>query len=202
MRFNAQTWVQPVTPLMSTHRLLLLLVPLLLAATFSAPVAAQATTVILVRHAEKSSPTGDAGLTPIGEQRAQDLVKVLANTRLAAVITTQYQRTRLTGEPAAVAANLQVTVVPASRDLKAAASHVVAALDSLPAGATALVVGHSNTLGSIIAALGGPTIPDLCDGEHSTLFILERPGGGKPVSLVRARYGAAEPEASQCQAGQ
>ena len=165
----------------------------------SRPVAGQATTIILVRHAEKSSPTGDAGLTAIGEQRAQDLVKVLANVRLTGVITTQYQRTRLTGEPSARAANLEITVVPASRDLNSGASAVVAALDSLPAGSTALVVGHSNTLSPIIAALGGPTIPDLCDGEHSTLFVLERPGGGKPVSLVRAKYGAAEPpEASQC----
>ena len=160
---------------------------------------AQATTVILVRHAEKSAPTGDAGLTQIGEQRARDLVKVLANVRLVAVITTQYQRTRLTGEPSARAANLEVTVVPASRDLNAAASAVVTALDSLAAGSTALVVGHSNTLSSIIAALGGPAIPDLCDGEHSALFVLERPGGGKPVSLIRSRYGAAEPpEASSC----
>jgi broad specificity phosphatase PhoE len=168
-------------------------------AAFSRPVHAQATTVILVRHAEKSSPTGDADLTPIGEQRARDLVSALAQVKLAAVISTQYQRTRLTGEPVARAANLEVKVVPASRDLAAAAAAVVAALDTLSAGSTALVIGHSNTLSSIIAALGGPSIPDLCDGEHSTLFILERPGGGKPVSLVRARYGAAEPpKASQC----
>ena len=183
-------------------KLLHWMLAVMLTASLTARVEAQATTVILVRHAEKSSPTGDADLTPIGEQRARDLVSALAGARLSAVISTQYQRTRLTGEPVARAANLEVTVVPASRDLNAAAVAVVAELDSLPAGSTALVVGHSNTLSSIIAALGGPTIPDLCDGEHSTLFILERPGGGKPVSLVRAKYGAAEPEASQCQAGQ
>jgi broad specificity phosphatase PhoE len=160
---------------------------------------AQATTVILVRHAEKSAPTGDAALTPIGEQRSRDLAQALGNVKLARIITTQYQRTRLTGEPVARAANLEITVVPASRDLKAAAAAVVASLDSLPNGSTALVIGHSNTLGSIISALGGPSLPDLCDGEHSTMFILERPGRAEPVSVVRARYGAAEPpEANQC----
>jgi broad specificity phosphatase PhoE len=179
-----------------------LLLPILFAATLSGTAAAQATTVILVRHAEKSSPTGDADLTPAGVQRARDLATTLADVRLSAVVTSQYQRTRLTGEPVARAASLPVTVVPAGRDHTASATQVVSVLDALPAGSTALVVGHSNTLSSIIAALGGPTIPDLCDGEHSTLFILERPGEGKPVSLVRARYGAAEPpEASQCQAG-
>lgn len=157
---------------------------------------AQASTVLLARHAEKAAPTGDPVLTPVGEQRARDLAQALVSVKLSAVISTQYQRTRLTAAPVAQAAGLEVTVVPASPD----PAGVVRALDALPAGSAALVVGHSNTLAAIIAALGGPTVPDLCDGEHSTLFILERPGGGKPVSLVRAKYGAAEPaEASQCQ---
>jgi broad specificity phosphatase PhoE len=173
-----------------------LLVPAVLTFTLGSPVRAQATTVILARHAEKASPTGDPGLTAVGDQRAQDLARALTDVRLAAIISTQYQRTRLTAAPVAQAAQLEVTIVPGSAD----PAGVVRALDALPAGSTALVVGHSNTLAGIIAALGGPKIPDLCDGEHSTLFIVERPGGGKPVSLVRAKYGAAEPpEASQCQ---
>jgi broad specificity phosphatase PhoE len=178
------------------------LLSVLLAASPLALLEAQATTIILVRHAEKSSPTGDAGLTAVGEERAWDLVQVMAHVRLAAVITTQFQRTRLTGEPSAQAANLELTVVPAGPDKNANNAAVVRAVDALPAGSAALVVGHSNTLAGIIAALGGPALPDLCDGEHSTLFVLERPGSEKPVSLVRARYGAAEPpEASECQAG-
>ena len=157
---------------------------------------AQASTVILARHAEKAGPTGDPVLTPVGEQRARDLAQALSNVKLAAVISTQYQRTRLTAAPVAQVAGIEVTIVPANPD----PAGIVRALDALPAGTTALVVGHSNTLAPIIAALGGPSLPDLCDGEHATLFILERPGGGKPVSLVRAKYGAAEPvEANQCQ---
>jgi hypothetical protein len=88
---------------------------------------------------------------------------------------------------------IAVAAFRAHKDQKASAdpAGIVQALDALPAGSTALVVGHSNTLASIIAALGGPKLSDLCDGEHSTLFILERPGGEKPVSLVRVKYGAA-----------
>ena len=171
------------------------LLGVLLAASPLTLVEAQASTVILARHAEKSSPTGDAGLTAVGEQRARDLAATLANVRLAAVISTQYQRTRLTAAPVAQAAGLEVTIIPANPDPAA----IVRALDALPAGSTALVIGHSNTLAPIIAALGGPRLPDLCDGEHSTLFVLERPGGEKPVSLVRAKYGASEPpETSRC----
>jgi broad specificity phosphatase PhoE len=157
---------------------------------------AQATTVILARHAEKAAPSGDAALTETGERRARDLAAALAHVRLAAVIATQYQRTRLTAAPTARAAGLDVTIVPASSD----ASGILRTLDALPAGSSALVVGHSNTLAGIIAALGGPALPDLCDGEYSALFIVERPGGGKPSSLVRARFGAADPPgAAECQ---
>lgn len=168
----------------------------MLTLSLSASVQAQASTIILARHAEKAAPTGDPVLTPVGEQRARDLAQALINVKLAAVISTQYQRTRLTAAPVAQAAGLEVMVVQASADPVG----ILRALDALPSGSAALVVGHSNTLAPIIAALGGPKVSDLCDGEHSTLFVVERPGGGKPVSLVRAKYGAAEPpEASQCQ---
>jgi broad specificity phosphatase PhoE len=162
------------------------------------PAQAQAGTILLVRHAEKSAPSGDPGLTAAGEQRARDLARTVADADLAAIITTQYRRTQLTGAPAARAASLEPLVIQASGNMATDAGAVVQALDALPPGSTALVVGHSNTLGPIIAALGGPRIPDLCDAEHSTLFLVQRPVGGK-VGMIKARYGAAEPaEAGQC----
>lgn len=162
------------------------------------PLYAQASFIVLARHAEKAAPTGDVGLTAAGEQRARDLARALTNVRLAAVITTQYQRTRLTAAPSTSAAGLTASVVPATGDMAADARAVIRALDSLPPGSAALVVGHSNTLGPIIAALGGPNIPDLCDAEYSTLLVLVRSADG--VSLLRGHYGAAEPEsASHCE---
>ena len=171
----------------------------LTAALWSPPAEGQATTIILARHAEKAAPTGDPGLTLIGEQRAQDLATALAGVHLAAIITSQYRRTQLTAAPVALVAGVEPLVIPATGLVTNAAAAVAQALDALPSGSTALVVGHSNTLGPIIAALGGPQVADLCDGEHSTLLILVRPGADRSVSLVRSRYGAAEPAAaSQC----
>jgi broad specificity phosphatase PhoE len=164
-----------------------------------ASLAAQATTVILVRHAEKASPTGDAGLTAVGAQRALDLAATLKHVELGAIITTQFQRTRLTAAPVAQASHLDPLIAQASGATGAHVAAVVRMIDSLPPGSTVLIVGHSNTLTPIIAALDGPTLANLCDAEHSTLFILQRNAPGQPASLVRARYGAAEPpEASQC----
>ncbi|MEO8199272.1 MAG: histidine phosphatase family protein [Gemmatimonadota bacterium] len=160
---------------------------------------AQASTIILARHAEKAAPSGDPGLTLPGQQRALDLAQALAKVHLTTVITTQLKRTRLTAEPAAQAADLPPIVIPATGNTNADAMAVAHAIDELPSGSVVLVVGHSNTLGPIIAALGGPRIPDLCDAEYSTLLILTRPGGEEKPSLIRSRFGAAEPpEADRC----
>ena len=60
------------------------------------------------------------------------------------------------------------------------------------------MVGHSNTLAGIIAALGGPRVNDLCDPQYATLFVLELPASGSP-RLIRASYGAADPaDADAC----
>jgi len=149
---------------------------------------AQASLVILVRHAEKA--TGEnPGLTAAGERRTEALTAAVAEVRLTAVITTQFRRTRLTADPVARAHGFTATVIPATGDLDADAATIAAAINALPAGSAVLVVGHSNTLGPIIAALGGPAIEDLCDAEYATLFVLARPGGRAPPSLLRPRVG-------------
>ncbi|HEY4658820.1 MAG TPA: hypothetical protein VIH11_04850, partial [Gemmatimonadaceae bacterium] len=64
-------------------------------------------------------------------------------------------------------------------------------------GQTVLVVGHSNTVGAIIAALGGPRVPDLCDTQYSNLFTLVIEGSS--AKLIRASYGAPSPDpAASC----
>lgn len=159
---------------------------------------AQPSTVILVRHAEKSTtPANDPDLSPAGVQRARDLAAVLADARVNAVVTTQFQRTQLTAAPLAQASGLTPTVVRAG----GGGSHpdsVAAAVRRRPAGDVVLVVGHSNTIPAIIAALGGPKLPDLCDAQYATLFVLEL-GGTGPPRLIKSRYGAPDaPDADAC----
>ena len=156
---------------------------------------AQASLVVLARHAEKSGTSDTASLTSIGQQRAADLAKVLSGTQLDAIISTQYTRTRQTAAPAAKQADLEVTIIKAGKG----AEGVARAVDELPPGSAVLVVGHSNTLTPIIAAMGGPQLPELCDLEYSTLFVLERPAPDARWRLLRTRYGASDPPgADQC----
>ncbi|MDP9223715.1 MAG: hypothetical protein M3P18_07625, partial [Actinomycetota bacterium] len=66
-------------------------------------------------------------------------------------------------------------------------------------GGKILVVGHSNTIAPIIAALGGPRLPDLCDSQYSELFMLYIPASGH-AELLRQHYGARDPAPDQaCQ---
>lgn len=51
-------------------------------------------------------------------------------------------------------------------------------------GGAVLVVGHSNTVNAIIAALGGPRLPELCDAAYA-----------KPVHRPVAGERAADPRA-------
>ena len=142
-------------------------------------------TIILVRHAEKS-PTGgkDPALSPAGEARAQALAAALANAGVRAIVTSPYQRTQSTAQPLARALGITPQAVDAG------VSAVVSAIQACSGDGAMLVVGHSNTVPGIIAALGGPVLADLAEDQFNQLFVLLP---GSPPGLVRAQYGAGSP---------
>lgn len=182
-------------------------IALLAGALFAAPLAAQAPTMVyLVRHAEKAAqPANDPALTPAGELRARALDEVLAYAGVGAIITTQFARTKLTAAPLAKRLGLTPETVGIATGVAsnpqaqadAARAHIASVVAAVKqhAGMTVLVVGHSNTIPEIIAALGGPKFADLCDGDYDQLFMLEIPASGTP-HLVRARFGAPAADAS------
>jgi broad specificity phosphatase PhoE len=143
--------------------------------------------VVLVRHAEKAgAPESDPPLTPAGQDRARALVQALKDAGVTAIITSDRLRTRATAEPLAAARGLTPMVVGLGRGV---AAHVeaVAAEVRRQAGGVVVVVGHSNTVPAIIAALGGPSLPDIPDPEYGRLFLLI-PGPDR-ARLVEASYG-------------
>lgn len=158
-----------------------------------AALGAQATTVVLVRHAEKVAPSGDVDISATGQARAAALAEALVRFPLQGVFVSQYKRTLQTALPAAERHGLTPVAVPVtSGDVRAQAAATAAAIRALPAGSAALVVGHSNTLGPIIEALGGPKLDDLCDDEYATLFVLDLDRSAAP-RLLRASFGAPDP---------
>jgi broad specificity phosphatase PhoE len=154
------------------------------------------TTVLLVRHAEKATePAADPPLTAAGEARARALVDVARDAGVTAVITTQFARTRNTGQPLAAA----LGITPEIADARGAQhAHAVAQLiRGKHTGEVVLVVGHSNTVPAIITALGGKTPPAICDSEYDGLYVLTVPPAGA-ARLIRAKYGEASPKDAAC----
>ena len=153
------------------------------------------TVVILVRHAEKGTqPPQDPPLSEEGQARANALVGVARQAGVTAIITTQFERTRKTAEPTAVELKITPEVVQAG-----GAAHAKAVAEQVMkhAGGTVLVVGHSNTVPAIVAALGAPQPRDLCDSEYDQVFTVVLGDGGSP-RLIRSRYGAPNVEDATC----
>lgn len=156
---------------------------LLLATTATA--SAQGT-IYLVRHAERADSGTMAGtkmatdpdLSDAGRARAESLASMLRDAGIKAIYTTEYKRTRQTAEPLAKAIGTTVTVVPA-RDMKALVEKLKAA------DTPVLVVGHSNTVGETIAALGVTEPVKISDADYDNLFVVVP--GVKPT-LVRLHY--------------
>lgn len=158
-----------------------------LARAQSAP--AGATTIILVRHAEKAAePAADPGLTSAGVARADALVDLLKDAGVAAIVSTQYQRTRLTVAPIATKLGLTTEIIDARVTPRATADSIL----SKHRGQTVLVVGHSNTVPALVAALGAPQPPDICDAGYDNVFVVAVPATGA-ATVMRLHFGVATP---------
>ena len=148
------------------------------------PAAAQQS-IFVVRHAERADAApgasammdSDPDLSAAGKARAQSLASMLKDAKITAIYTTRYKRTKQTAEPLAAALGLELTVVD-PRDVSGLA-------EKLAAGGNALVVGHSNTVGTIIEALGVTDPVELSEADYDNLFVIVR--GEKPA-LVRLHF--------------
>src|SRR6266550_8197086 len=159
---------------------------------------AGATTVYLVRHGEKTTfapRDPDPDISDQGKRRADALAKRLKDSGVTTIIVSQFKRTGQTAEPLAKA--LGVTPEMITAGLAGGADSVAAAV-MRHHGEKILVVGHTNTIPLIIAALGGPQLPHLCDAEYSNLFVMNIAPNRNPT-LIRLHYGLGDPvSASQC----
>jgi len=125
------------------------------------------TVVILLRHAEKAAEPGrDPDLSDAGQRRAKALARHFADPPLAAVYATPYRRTQLTAAPIAAAHTLPITVRPAGESPEALAH----TLRQRHAGQRVLLVGHSNTVPAIAAALSGEAVEPMPESEYDRYF--------------------------------
>lgn len=154
----------------------------------AAPAAADAQTIVIARHGEKVDASDDPDLSAVGQARAQALAQALKGARITHVLATPLKRTRQTAAPAARAAGVPVTPVPLDGGAAAHVQRAAALARQAPAGATVLIVGHSNTVPEIARALGDAAPQPLTDCDYDRLTILQL-GQAQP-KVVHVRYGA------------
>lgn len=146
----------------------------------------QTTTVYLVRHAEKNvydPNTKDPALTRLGEKRAKDLAKLLADKQVAAIFTTHFRRTNQTATPIAERMNLQPLIYDPSETRL-----LVEWIKRDYSGKTVLIVGHSNTLVPQVEAFGGRTsFNKIEDGDYRNLIRLTI--NGSDVRTEELKFG-------------
>lgn len=139
---------------------------------------------VLVRHAEKGDDDArDPGLSGAGHVRAQGLARRLAGDTVAAVYASGYRRTQATAAPTAASHALEVRTYDASLP----AATLAARLRDAHATGTVLVVGHSNTVPSIAAALCACEIAPMAEDEFDRVLTV-RIGPDGHAHVARDRY--------------
>lgn len=157
----------------------------------STAAAKEATTIVIVRHAEKGTDDPrDPSLSETGQARAKALASALENAEVSAIYSTQYKRTKETGEALAKQRKLEVTVRPVTAANAATYTEsLVREILDKQAGKTVVIVGHSNTVPELVKAFSGKVVAQLTEEEYDKLFLLVRPTSG-PAKLFQTRYGA------------
>ncbi|MEW6732276.1 MAG: phosphoglycerate mutase family protein [Acidobacteriota bacterium] len=140
------------------------------------------TTVLLVRHAEKSGPSGDVPLSEAGLARARELVRIIGRTGVKAIYATQFQRTQQTAQPLADHLRLTINKIAANNT-----KGLVEAVLSKHVGEIVLIVGHSDTVPDIIAKLGGGEVAPIAENEFDRLYLITIYQSGQ-AKVVELRY--------------
>ena len=153
------------------------------------------TTVFLVRHAEKAdTPREDPSLNEAGKQRAETLARLLKESGVKAIYTSQFQRTIQTAEP--LAKQLGITATPLTlkssqsnpREIAEQSTRELTDKIYERAGDGVLIVGHSNSIPAVIKMLGGDMVPTIDEQKFDDLFIVTVYGKGK-AKVVHMKYG-------------
>lgn len=151
------------------------------AAVAAAETIAAPRVVVLVRHGEKAGDDDDAALSEAGHARAACLADVVGDLGVTHIFHTPLQRTRDTAAPTAKRLGLVPTVIDPEDEPR-----WIAALDELPPGSVALVVGHSNTVPTLVDRLGAGVVA-IDHAAFDWMFTVVLPERGDPL-LLRTHY--------------
>jgi broad specificity phosphatase PhoE len=146
--------------------------------------------IFVVRHAEKASDSNEPGvlLSSAGQARARRLAAVLARAGVNAIYSTDFVRTLETAEPLARALKIPVQKY-AAKDAKGqmTPAPLVQKLKAEHGKDTVLVVGHADTVPSLLNALGCREQIEIPAAQYDDLFVVV-PAGPASATLLRLTY--------------
>ena len=141
-----------------------------------------------MRHAEKASDAEDSPLTEAGSQRAQALARAAGDAGVSAIYSTQFKRNKETAQPLAARLGVGVTEFPVNlQNPGDYGQRLAKEIVEKHRGQTVVVVGHSNTIGSIVEGLTGRAAPP-GDIQYGDMFIVTVPPA-EPAGVIKAQYG-------------
>lgn len=152
---------------------------------------AQVTKIFIVRHADRDGGL-DALKVPQGTKRAAELKRVLQNTGIDSIYSTNTNRTRSTAEPLATHLGITTALYSNSRQ-------VIDTILKKHLNKEVLVVGHSNTVDSLIKRCGCTGIGLIPDTQFDNLYLVIITRHSKPLlikrrcDLIKMKYGAVTP---------
>jgi broad specificity phosphatase PhoE len=158
------------------------------AASLALPASAAAQkAVLVVRHGEKISDD-DERLTEAGRARAGRLAEMLKKSGIAAIYSTDTERTIGTARPLADALGLKIRIYEtAASNGNLDFQKLVRRLRVEVPDGVVLVVGHSNTVPLILRALGCAEEVTIQSDEYDNFFVVV-PKEPDKATLVRLRY--------------
>lgn len=159
------------------YLLLILAMPLLAGCASQNPPASvavvepmtQVPTIYVSRHMRKGEGD-DPSLSAAGAEEAVRLAELLKERGIAAIFVTPTKRSRETAQPLAAVTGAPIQTYD-PRDNAGLATRAAAIPGSI------LLVGHSNTVPAIIAAVGGTPPGPMTEEDFGRIFAVERATG-------------------------
>lgn len=153
-------------------------------------------TVFLVRHAERADePRQDPPLTEKGVARSEALARLLSTANIKAIYTSQFARTKLTGEPLAKQVGVPVTAITLKTSpsnpraiAEESTQEIVDKIMNQQTDGNILVIGHSNSIPDVIKMLGGNDVPTIDEKKFDDLFIVTV-YANRRAKVVHLKYG-------------
>lgn len=143
-----------------------------------------ATTILLVRHAEKESGVENPSLTEEGFARADRIAELVFPLDIQEVFMTDLRRTIFTARPLAMEHNIPVSTYTTEEY-----DRVVDKIFNKRAGTNVMIYGHSNTTPELTNLLSGTTnLGHIPEDEYDNIYVVTSKGKGAESVVYKFKF--------------